>query len=62
MLEMIRTPFLAAKGEIKDVHEDVAIELEKHGHAELVIDADDETEASGETEEKSSATKKHKKH
>jgi hypothetical protein len=69
MLEMIRTPFLAAKGEIKDVHDDVAIELERHGHAELVLDADevelDFTVGSDEPDEapkKSKATSASKKH
>jgi hypothetical protein len=71
MLEMIRTPFLAEKGEIRDVHHHVAIELEKHGVAEFVTDPDevelDFTVGSDEPDEsaapkKSKATSTTKKH
>jgi hypothetical protein len=53
---MIRTPFLAEKGEIKDVHEDVALELEKHGVAEFVAE-EDASEEEGETPHKTSPPK-----
>lgn len=38
MLEMIKTPFLAAKGEVRDVDSETAIDLEKHGVAQFVIE------------------------
>ena len=40
MLEMIKHPFHAVSGEIKEVNDAVGIDLEKHGVAEFVIEAD----------------------
>jgi len=41
LLEEISRPLFATKGEIKDVHEPVAIDLIRHGYAELVTEADE---------------------
>jgi hypothetical protein len=38
MLEMIKTPFLAAKGEVRDVDSETAIDLERHGVAQFVVE------------------------
>jgi hypothetical protein len=38
MLEMIKTPFLAAKGEVRDVDSETAIDLERHGVAQFVAE------------------------
>jgi hypothetical protein len=35
MLEEIKRPFLATKGEVRDVHHSVAIDLTQHGFAEF---------------------------